>query len=69
MFGGDSTGRRFNLTLGIAARNLLNHVNYALPDGDMSAGPRFGQPLAIAGGFGASGSSNRRIDMQLRLTF
>jgi hypothetical protein len=69
MFAGDSTGRRINLTLGLTARNLLNHVNLATPVGDLLS-PVFGESVALAGGFGAAGgSSNRRIDLQLRLSF
>ena len=69
MFGDASTGRRVNLTLGLTARNLLNHTNLAPPDGNLLS-PEFGQSVALAGGFGAaSGSSNRRIDLQLRISF
>ena len=71
MFGGAQTGKRFNLTLSLMARNLLNHVNLAAPVGNLTS-PFFGQSTALAGGFGPMGgsaASNRRIDVQLRLTF
>lgn len=70
MFGGGvNTGKRFNLTLSASARNLLNRVNLASPESNLSS-PNFGQSLALAGGFGGGASVyNRRIDLQLRLTF
>jgi hypothetical protein len=43
MFGG-STPKRFNLTLTVMAQNVLNHPNYASPNGDLSS-PFFGQSL------------------------
>ena len=69
MFGGMSTGKRFNLTLSASARNLLNRENFASPESNLSS-PDFGKPLSLAGGFGGGASVyNRRIDLQLRLTF
>jgi len=81
-FGGVSTGKRFNLTLSVSARNLLNHVNLAAPVGNLSS-PLVGESLSIAGGGfgpggggpggggpgGAGASSNRRIDLSLRFSF
>ena len=68
-FGG-MTGRRYNLTLSVNARNALNHPNYAAPEGDLSS-PYFGQYLSLAGfgPFGASSTYNRKIDLQLRFAF
>ena len=69
MFGDAPTGRRYNLTLGVMARNLFNIVNLGVPVGTLSS-PVFGESTGLAGGFGpASGSSNRRIDLQLRFSF
>jgi hypothetical protein len=69
MFGGDTTGRRFNLTLSASARNLINRENLASPESNLSS-PNFGKSLALAGGFGGNSSVyNRRIDLQLRLSF
>jgi hypothetical protein len=70
MFGGGTdTGKRYNLTLSVSARNLLNYQNLAPPEGNLSS-PYFGQSLALAGGFGGAPSVyNRRIDLQLRFTF
>ncbi len=71
MFGGGSSGKRYTITLGAQARNLLNHVNYAPPIGVLSS-PFFGESTAIAGGFGPGGggaAGNRRIELQLRFSF
>ena len=67
--GGDNTGKRFNLTLSVSGRNLLNRENLASPESNLSS-PDFGQSLALASGFGGAASVyNRRVDLQLRLTF
>jgi Carboxypeptidase regulatory-like domain/TonB dependent receptor len=65
-FGGGNTGKRYNLTANIEARNAFNHENLAAPNG-VVLGPTFGQSLAIAGGNGAAG--NRKITLQLRFQF
>lgn len=70
MFGGGSTGKRFNVTLSAMVRNLLNTSNFAPPSGDLSS-PFFGEYRSLAG-FGPMGGAstyNRRVDLQLRLTF
>jgi len=70
MFGG-STPKRFNLTLTVMAQNLLNHPNYASPNGDLSS-PFFGQSTSLQGGFGPEGPTStylRKVSLQLRLTF
>ncbi|MFN7923185.1 MAG: carboxypeptidase regulatory-like domain-containing protein [Bryobacteraceae bacterium] len=71
MFGGNSTGKRFNLTLSLQAHNLLNHVNPGLPNGNLGS-PLFGQSTQLGGMFGPGGggaAGNRRVDLQLRLSF
>jgi hypothetical protein len=65
--------RRYTITLGLNASNVLNHVNYGTPSGDLSS-PFFGQYRSLAGGFvtmgpGAGGTYNRKIDVQLRFGF
>ena len=69
-FGGGSTEHRYNLTLSISARNLLNHVNYGAPVGVMTSS-YFLQSTGISGGFAAeqTPTDNRRIDLQLRFQF
>jgi hypothetical protein len=70
--GGDagSSGHRYNLTVSLSARNLLNHVNPGPIIGNINS-PLFGQSNQIAGGFGAfsGNASNRRLELQLRLGF
>ena len=71
MFGQNNSNKRFNVTLSLSARNLLNHVNLTAPVGNLSS-PLFGQSLSIAGfggPGGASVASNRRIEASLRFTF
>jgi len=69
MFGG-SGAKKYNLTLSVMARNILNHPNYAAPSGDLLS-PYFGEYRSLAGfgPFGASTTYNRKIDLQLRFTF
>jgi len=72
MFGGSSSGKKYNLTLSASANNVLNHANYGAPSGDLSSS-YFGQYRSLAGGFGPMGGGsstyNRKIDLQLRFTF
>lgn len=68
---GSSTAKRYNLTPTAMAMNVLNHPNFASPNGDLSS-PFFGQSLSLQGGFGPEGSTttyDRKISLQLRLTF
>jgi len=67
-FGDPVTNRRYNLTVGISARNIFNNVNLAPPIGNLSS-PLFGTSNALAGGFFSSASANRRIEMQMRFSF
>ena len=66
--------RRYTITLGLNASNVLNHVNWAAPNGDLSS-PFFGEHLSLAGGFGPPGGGgggatyNRKVDVQLRFGF
>jgi hypothetical protein len=70
------TGKKYNLTATISARNAFNHTNLGQPNGVISS-PFFGESTSLAsgggpgGGFGGSGSAagNRRIELQLRFTF
>lgn len=69
--GGGTTNKRYNLTISANARNLLNHVNPANFNGDLTS-PFFGVANALGGGgFGPPGgnTNNRRIDLQLRFAF
>ncbi len=65
---GNTSGKRYVLTLGVQARNVLTHVNYATPVGVLSS-PFFGESTATAGGFGGGAAGNRKIELQLRFSF
>jgi len=70
-FGGASSRKPYNLNLGINFTNLLNTVNFGNPVSNLSSS-RFGQYTNIAGGFGGfgqSGSANRRIELQARFSW
>ncbi len=64
--------RRYNVSLGMSVRNLLNHTNPGPIIGNITS-PLFGQANQIAGTPNGEGfletASNRRLEMQLRLTF
>lgn len=71
MFGGGTSRKKYNLTLSVQARNLLNTVNLATPTGNLLS-PLFGISTQTAGGFGPMGGSagpNRRIELSLRFSF
>jgi hypothetical protein len=70
MGGGDTTEHRYNLTVRISARDILNHENLSTPIGVMTS-PYFAQSTGIAGGFAAETTSaeQRRIELQLRFAF
>jgi hypothetical protein len=69
LFGmGATTDRRYNLTLGVSVRNVLNRVNLAPPVGNLSS-PLFGESNALAGGPYSSAGASRRIDLQVVFSF
>lgn len=69
MFDTGGGAGRYNLTLSISARNLLNHVNPGTPSGVLSS-PNFLRSTQLAGGFGPGGqTSNRQIELSLRFGF
>jgi hypothetical protein len=67
---GDATNHRYNMTLSVNARNILNHENLNTFNGSLTS-PYFFQATGISGGFGAeaTASNQRRIDIQLRFAF
>lgn len=69
-FGGEGTEHRYNLTVSINARNILNHENLNTPNGSITSS-FFLQSTGISGGFGpeATASNQRRLDLQLRFSF
>ena len=72
-FGGGGGGSKYSLTASINARNALNHVNLALPNGNLTS-PFFGESTnlaaeAVPSAERSSAAGNRRIEFQLRLSF
>ncbi len=65
---GNTSNRKYNLTLGVSARNLFNNVNLAPPIGQLSS-PLFGHSNGLLGGFFSSAAANRRIDLQAIFSF
>jgi hypothetical protein len=70
LFGGmgNATDRRYNLTFSVSARNVLNVVNLATPNGVLGS-PFFGQANALSTGPFSSAGANRSIDLQLAFAF
>jgi len=84
MFGGASSGKRYNMTVSVQARNLLNNVNPSQPGGNLGS-PLFGISTHLGGGFGprpggggggpggggggGGAAANRLVELQLRLSF
>jgi len=75
-FGGENS-KRYNLTFSVNFQNILNHVNYGRPIGNLSSS-LFGLSNSSAGGFGGFGGGgrgggsapyNRLVEMQIRFSF
>ena len=65
---GPSTDRRYNLTLGVNARNVFNKVNAANPSGILGSS-FFGIPNSLQAGPFSTGAAVRRIDLQATFSF
>ncbi len=72
LLGSAGTAHKYNLILGMSARNLLNHNNPGPIIGNITS-PLFGRANQIAGTLNGEGfsenASNRRLEMQIRFTF
>jgi Carboxypeptidase regulatory-like domain len=73
LFSSPSTPHRYNLTLSISARNLLNHNNPGAIIDNITS-PLFGEANSVNGGGGWAGgfaetANNRRIELQARFSF
>jgi len=72
--GSASTGRRYNLTISMSVRNIINHNNPGPINGNITS-PLFGQAnqpygVGMLGGTGFSESAdNRRLELQIRFAF
>ncbi len=69
---GKAGTRRYNLTISMSARNLINHTNAGPIIGNITS-PLFGLANRMAGNLNGEGFSenanNRRLELQTRLTF
>jgi hypothetical protein len=72
LIGSPSTSHRFNLSIGLSVRNLLNHTNPGPIVGNITS-PYFGFSNQIAGGQNGEGfyetANNRRLESQIKFTF
>jgi hypothetical protein len=72
LLGQSTTSRRYNLTVSMSIRNLLNHTNPGPIIGVITS-PLFGQSTQIAGAPNGEGfyetANNRRLEMQVRFAF
>jgi hypothetical protein len=72
LIGVPSTTHRFNLSLGLSIRNLLNHTNPGPIIGNITS-PYFGLANQVAGGQNGEGfyetANNRRLESQIKFTF
>lgn len=72
--GGGRTSRKYNITIGMSVRNLLNHTNPGPIIGNLTS-PLFGQANQAAGSAVPVGTTfsesanNRRLELQMRFTF
>lgn len=72
LIGAPLTDRRYNMTVALSARNLLNHTNPGPITGNITS-PLFGRANQIAGTPNGEGffetASNRRLELQIRFSF
>ena len=72
LLGSPSAPRRYNLSISMSIRNLLNHTNPGPIKGNITS-PLFGSANQIAGAPNGEGffetASNRRLELQIRLSF
>ena len=72
LIGAASTSHRFNLSIGLSVRNLLNHTNPGPIIGNITS-PYFGSANQIAGSQNGEGfyetANNRRLESQIKFTF
>ncbi|HWC96075.1 MAG TPA: carboxypeptidase regulatory-like domain-containing protein [Candidatus Sulfopaludibacter sp.] len=72
IIGTPTTAHRYNLSLGLSIRNLLNHTNAGPIIGNITS-PLFGFANQVSGGANGEGfyetANNRRLESQIRFTF
>jgi hypothetical protein len=70
IFNSPLTDRKYNVTVAMQGRNLLNHTNPGAIVGDITS-PLFGQANSMAGNNGqfSENANNRRLELQMRFNF
>ena len=72
LIGAPTTSHRFNVSIGLSIRNLLNHTNPGPIIGNITS-PYFGFANQIAGAQNGEGfyetANNRRLESQIKFTF
>jgi len=72
IIGTPSSGRRYNITFSVSARNVLNHTNPGQITGNITS-PHFGESNQIGRPLNGEGfyetANNRRIEMQVKFAF
>ncbi|HEV2578285.1 MAG TPA: carboxypeptidase-like regulatory domain-containing protein [Acidobacteriaceae bacterium] len=66
--GGSSTGKRYNVALGMQVQNLFGNNDLSTPNGVLTS-PQFGQSTALQGGPYTTQSAIRRILLQASFNF
>jgi len=66
--GGGSTGRKYNLAMGLQVQNLFNNEDLAPPIAVLSS-QAFGQSTQVSGGPFTTNSALRRISLQASFNF
>jgi hypothetical protein len=66
--GGASTGRRYNVALGLQVQNLFGNRDLATPNGTLLS-PIFGQQTQLSGGPYTTNAATRRIALQASFNF
>ena len=68
-FDGETTDRRYALTVSVSAQDLFNHANLDTPVGDINS-PLFDQSLELTGDpYSDGGDASRRIDLEMSFAF
>lgn len=70
IFAAPTTDRKYNLSVSMQGRNLLNHTNPGPIIGNINS-PLFGQANTMAGNNGmfSENANNRRLELQMRFNF
>lgn len=66
--GGSSTGKHYNLALGLQVQNLFGNRDLAAPNGTLLS-PQFGQQTQLTGGPYTTSAATRRISLQASFNF